>query len=95
MCALFPPITPANIEYQKIEARVNNDLVNSCYRCNSESLIEQYVLQISNIESQTKTKKSITKLEKLKKLGLIGSLNNSDITSTNYKASILADEENQ
>jgi hypothetical protein len=95
MCALILPTPPTNAEYQKVEERFNYDLINSCYGCNSVALIAQYVQQVSNVESHIKEKKRVSKFEKLKKLGLIGSLNDTDVTSMNYKESLYSDEDNK
>lgn len=63
MCALILPTPPTNVDYQKVEERFNNDIINSCYGCNSETLIVLYVQQVSNIESRIKEKKHFSKLE--------------------------------
>lgn len=95
MCALILPTPPINAEYQKVEERFNNDIINSCYGCNSVALIVQYVQQVSNVESHIQEKKRVSKLEKLKKLGLIGSLNDTGVTSTNYKEALYSDEDSK
>jgi hypothetical protein len=93
MYALIFPTPPANMESQKNEGHFNETLASSNYSSHSVILVEHYVRQVTDLQSQLKRKK-ITRLEKLKKLGLIGALDDTGVTSTNYKESFYLDKDN-
>lgn len=77
------PVPPMNAEYQRIEIDFQGNLFEGGSGGNSSSVMEAYVQQIPNMK--VISSKRVSKLAKFKAAGLIGCLNDSSITSTNYK----------
>ena len=63
--------------------RFYGDLV--CRAYDSFSIPQVYVQQVPNIRSKTESKPISSRMARLKKAGLIGCLNDTGITSSNYK----------
>ena len=82
--ALAIDFTPAINEQSKIiEERYYKDLVHEAYGI---SMAEVYVQQVPNVRSESSQMSN--RMAKLKKAGLIGCLNDTGITSSNYKKNI-------
>lgn len=78
--------TPINEQSKIIEERYYGDLVHQAYDC--FSIPRVYVQQVPNIRSESEAKPMSSRMARLKKAGLIGCLNDSGITSSNYKTII-------
>jgi len=84
------PIPPLSSEYQIIEERLYEDLLLACNDCNSPGVITAYVREIPNLKI-VPLKTAPSKLAKFRKAGLIGCLNETGVTSENYKNEIYKD----
>lgn len=87
------PVTPINPHSQIIEERYFNDLVKKAY--DSTSIAPVYIRQVPNIRAETKSKPMSKRMSRLKKAGLIGSLNDTGVTSSNYKEIIMGSSESE
>lgn len=83
------PAPPFNSEYQIVEVRLYEDLLTSCNDCHSQGVTQAYVREIPNFKISLETIPS--KLDKFRKAGLIGCLNNTGLTSKNYKRELYKD----
>jgi hypothetical protein len=81
MTTIDCPSRPLNKQSKAIENRYHENLVRGAY--SSLSMPEVYLKQVPNIELREKPVSK--RMQKLKKSGLIGCLNDSEVTSTNYK----------
>ena len=80
---MFQPTPSINSDYQVVEERHYKNLFVSGNDCSSSIVMEAYVKEIPNLQLISSKKSS--KLEKFRKAGLIGYLNDSGLTSKNYK----------
>jgi hypothetical protein len=76
-------VTPINLQSKLIEERFFYELINKSI--DSIAMAEVYVQYIPNIRSESKPKPISSRMAKFKEAGLIGCLNDSGITSSNYK----------
>lgn len=72
---------PINQQSKIIEECYYDDLMDTAFY--SVSMAPVYVQQVPNV--RTESKPMSTRMSKLKKAGLIGCLNESGVTSSNYK----------
>lgn len=79
------PTPPFNSEYQIVEERLYEDLLDSCSECHSPGIIQAYTREIPNFKVAS-LETIPSKLDKFQKAGLIGCLNNTGLTSENYKS---------
>lgn len=84
------PIPPYNSEYQTIEERLFEDLLRAGNDCNSPGVIKAYIQEIPNLKI-VPLKTAPSKLARFRKAGLIGCLNDTGLTSENYKNEIYKD----
>ena len=77
------PTPSFNHECHYVEERLYKELLISSNEYNSPGIIRAYVKEIPNLKIVSL--ESTSKLDKFRKAGLIGSLNESGITSENYK----------
>ncbi len=84
------PTSPFNSEYQIVEERLYEELLTSCNECLSSGLITAYVKEIPNLKI-VPLEPVPSKLDKFRKAGLIGSLNDTGLTSKNYKKELCKD----
>jgi len=75
--------TPINEQSKIIEERYYGDLVHQA--CDCFSIPRVYAQQVPNIRSEPEAKPMSNRMAKLKKAGLIGCLNDTGVTSNNYK----------
>lgn len=87
MFQLNDPISAFNPESQIIEKRLYEDLLTSCNECHSPGITQAYVKEIPNLKI-VRSKAKPSKLDKFRKAGLIGCLNDTGLTSENYKKEI-------
>ena len=85
---IYNPTPPLNSEYQIAEIRLYEELLNNY---NSPDVVKAYIKEIPNIRV-VPAKKHISKLEKFRKAGLIGCLNDTGLTSENYKSEFYKDK---
>ena len=81
------PVPPFNSEYQIVEERLYEGLLTSCNECHSTGITHAYVREIPNFKIAS-LKTTSSKLDKFRKAGLIGCLNDTGLTSENYKKEI-------
>ena len=84
------PTSPLSSEYQIIEERLYEDLLIAGNDCNSPGVITAYIKEIPNLKI-VPLKPPPSKLAKFRKAGLIGCLNDTGLTSKNYKNEIYKD----
>ena len=77
-------VTAESAEIRQSEQQHINSLIRDCYQVQEGQLISAYLRQVPNMQEKAEKQPS-TKTSKLFKLGLIGSLDNSGVTSSNYK----------
>lgn len=68
-----------------MEKRFNKELNQSSTSCHSKIMILSYAEWISNYTVVLQERRPKSRLAKLRESGLMGCLNNSDVTSKNYK----------
>lgn len=76
------PIIPINPQSKIIEERFYDELVNKAY--DSISMPQLYVQQLPNVKSELEKPMS-RRMSRFKQAGLIGCLDDSGVTSSNYK----------
>lgn len=81
------PTPPFNYEYRVIEERLYGGLLTSCNECHSPGITQAYIKEIPNL-TITSSETTPSKLGKFRKAGLIGCLNDTGLTSENYKKEI-------
>lgn len=81
------PAPPLNSEYQIIEERLYESLLTSCNECHSPGITQAYIREIPNFRIVS-LETTPSKLDKFRKAGLIGCLNDTGLTSKNYKKEI-------
>lgn len=82
---IFPvdfPTPPINQQSKIIEERYYEELVSTAIDSRNSMV---YLQQVPNVQTQIKSKPISNRMAKLKKAGLIGCLNDTEVTSRNYK----------
>lgn len=78
------PVTSASSEYHVVEERLYEDLLYTHNDCHSVGLTRAYIKVIPTVKIIA-TEPIPSKLDKFRKAGLIGCLNDTELTSDNYK----------
>ena len=77
-------VTPINQQSRNIDERYYIELVNIALD-SSSSVANVYLMQVPNVRPELKSKPVSNRMAKLKKAGFIGCLNETGVTSSNYK----------
>lgn len=76
-------IIPINDQSKKIDERFYDDLVSKAF--DSFSMAKVYMQFVPNVIAEPKIKPTSTRMARFRKAGLIGCLNDTGVTSANYK----------
>ena len=84
------PSAPMSEEYRQIETKYYDGLLAASHDCNSLTIFATYVREVPNLKVVS-SKAKTSKLARLREAGLIGCLNDTGITSQNYKEEFYKD----